>query len=70
MATKTSKRVREISAEAARVFHPELGGLLRLCSQLETNVAALRKELERVYGEGRRRTTVGRPRSRSTTPVK
>ena len=56
--TKSRRRVREILAEASRVFHPELGGLLHTCSQLETNVAALRKELERLYAEEREKDFV------------
>jgi len=55
--TKSQRRVRKILAEASRVFHPELGGLLHTCSQLETNVAALRTELERLYADEKEQRT-------------
>ncbi len=53
MSTTSQRQVRKILSEAARVFHPELGGLLHTCSQLESSVAALREELERLYAEER-----------------
>jgi uncharacterized small protein (DUF1192 family) len=48
---RVSKHVRKIFAESFRVFHPELGELLNVCSQLESSVAALRTEIERLYSE-------------------